>query len=43
MLTYQPGSCDQKLDALSRQHAVEKVLEAPEGIIPRERVIAVVS
>ena len=42
-LTYRPGSCNQKPDALSRQHAIEDVLEAPEGIIPKERIIAVVS
>ena len=40
-LTYRQGSCNQKPDALSRQHAIEEVLEAPEGIIPRERIIAV--
>ena len=42
-LTYRPGSRNQKPDALSQQHAIKDVLEAPEGIIPRERIIAVVS
>lgn len=42
MLTYRPGSCNVKPDAVSHQHVIEEENSSPDAILPPSCVVAAV-